>query len=189
MLYMRRMGEAGGPAPGRFAAVDFIKAAAIVAVVFTHARAEFLPPVRSWDFWLCVSWTPFQVPAFLFASGFLAAQMEPVPFARVRERWLRVLVPYLVASGAAYLVGVARAGSVAELTFQLATASALGVYYYIFLIAVVSSLAWPLSRGGPAVAWALLAVCVVAMLVLADPARSGLYGGWFWSLRNPGTRR
>ena len=52
MLYMRRMGEAGGPAPGRFTAVDFIEAAAIVAVVFTHARGEFLPPARSWEFWL-----------------------------------------------------------------------------------------------------------------------------------------
>jgi peptidoglycan/LPS O-acetylase OafA/YrhL len=179
------MGEAGGPAPGRYAAVDAIKAAAIVAVVFTHARGELLPPPRSVDFWLCASWTPFQVPAFLFASGFLAAQAEPVSLARVGDRWLRVLLPYLVASAAAYLTGVARAGSLADLAFQLATASPLGVYYYVFLIATVSPLAWPLSRGGRRAAWGLLAVCAVAMLVLADRSRSGSVAGWFWSLRNP----
>src|SRR5262245_51160943 len=182
---MRRMGEAGGAAPGRFAAIDTIKAAAIVAVVFTHARGELLPSARSWDFWLCASWTLFQVPAFLFASGFLYAQSEPESGARVRERWLRVLAPYLVASGVAYLSGVARAASLSDLAFQLATASALGVYYYVLLIAVISPLAWPLSRVGRGGAWGLLVLCALAMLALAARGGGGPVGGWFWSLRNP----
>jgi fucose 4-O-acetylase-like acetyltransferase len=183
---MRRMSrEAGGAAPGRYAAIDFLKAAAIVAVVFTHARGDFFPRARSWDFWLCASWTAFQVPAFLFASGFLEARRDPVPFARVGERWLRVLAPYLLASAVAYLVGVARARSAGDLAFQLATASPLGVYYYVLLFVAVTPLAWPLSRAGPAAAWALLGACVLAMGVLAGRATSGPAGGWFWSLRNP----
>ncbi len=182
---MRRMGEAAGAAPGRYAAIDVVKAAAIVAVVFTHARTEFLPSARSFEFWLCASWTLFQVPAFLFASGFLAARSEPETFARVRERWLRVLAPYLVASGVAYLAGVARAASFSDLAFQLATASTLGVYYYVLLIAVISPLAWPLSRLGRGGAWALLAVCVLAMGALAACEDGEPVGGWFWSLRNP----
>jgi fucose 4-O-acetylase-like acetyltransferase len=184
---MRRMGEPGGAAPGRYRAIDAIKAAAIVAVVFTHARGELLPSARSWDFWLCASWTLFQVPAFLFASGFLCCRSEPESVARVRERWLRVVAPYLMASGVAYLAGVARATSVSDLAFQLATASPLGVYYYVLLIAVVSPLAWPLSRVGKAGAWVLLGVCVLAMLALAaqEGEGGGPVGGWFWSLRNP----
>ena len=185
MLYMRRMGEAGGEAPGRYAAIDLVKAAAIVAVVFTHARSDFLPPTTSFDFWLCSSWTLFQVPAFLFASGFLYARSEPESFARVRERWLRVVVPYLVASAVAYVVGVARARDAADLLFQLATASTLGVYYYVLLIAVIAPLAWPLSRTGARGAAAALAVCALAMAALAARSAGGPVGGWFWSLRNP----
>ena len=182
MLYMRRMDEAGGAAPGRYAAIDFVKAAAIVAVVFTHARGDFFPSARSWDFWLCASWTSFQVPAFLFASGFLHARREPVPFAVVRERWLRVLVPYLAASGLAYLVGVASATSAGDLAFQLATASPLGVYYYVLLFVAIAPLAWPLSRARPGAAWALVAACALAGPLVSA---SGLAGSWFWSLRNP----
>jgi peptidoglycan/LPS O-acetylase OafA/YrhL len=182
---MRRMGEAAGEAPGRYAAIDLVKAAAIVAVVFTHARREFLPPAWSAEFWLCASWTLFQVPAFLFASGFLYARSGPESFARVRERWLRVVVPYLVASGVAYLVGVARAQGVPDLLFQLATASPLGVYYYVLLIAVIAPLAWPLSRAGGRAAAGLLALCLLATAALAARSAEGPLGGWFWSLRNP----
>jgi peptidoglycan/LPS O-acetylase OafA/YrhL len=183
---MRRMSrEAGGAAPGRYAAIDFLKAAAIVAVVFTHARVDFFPRASSWEFWLCASWTAFQVPAFLFATGFLAARREPVAFARVRERWLRVLAPYLVASAVAYLVGVARARSAGELAFQLATASPLGVYYYVLLFVAITPLAWPLSRAAPGVAWALVGACALATLALARHAVGGPVGGWFWSMRNP----
>jgi peptidoglycan/LPS O-acetylase OafA/YrhL len=125
------------------------------------------------------------VPAFLFASGFLCAQREPESFARVRARWLRVLAPYLVASGVAYLSGVAHARSLSDLGFQLATASPLGVYYYVLLIAVISPLAWPLSRAGPRAAALLLAACGIATAAIAARGSEAPLGGWFWSLRNP----
>ena len=179
MLYLRRM------AAGRYGAIDTAKALAIVAVVFTHARGALFPAVGSWDFWLCASWTPFQVPAFLFASGFLAERGAPVPFARIRARWLRVLVPYALASAAAYAVGVARAADAGELLFQLATGSPLGVYYYVLLIVLIAPLAWPLSRSGPGTVWALLGLCVLATALIADWPANAPLGGWFWSLRNP----
>lgn len=179
MLYLRRM------AAGRYGAIDTAKALAVVAVVFTHARGPLFPAIASWDFWLCGSWTFFQVPVFLFASGFLAWRGEAVPFARIRERWRRVLVPYALASALAYLVGVARAADAGDLLFQLATGSALGIYYYAFLIAVIAPVAWPISRAGPAAAWALLGLCALATLVQAVPVGSGSPRSWFWSLRNP----
>jgi fucose 4-O-acetylase-like acetyltransferase len=175
VLYLRRM------AAGRYGAIDTAKAVAVVAVVFTHARRVLFPEVATWDFWLCESWTPFQVPTFLFASGFPSQRGDAVPFARIRERWLRVIVPYALASALAYLVGVARAADARELLFQLATGSPLGVYYYVFLIAVIAPVAWPLSRTGETGAWALLGLCALATAWIA--ARGP--GDWFWSLRNP----
>jgi fucose 4-O-acetylase-like acetyltransferase len=174
-----------GGAPGREAAIDFAKAAAIVAVVFTHARREFLPGVGSWDFWLCASWTYFQVPAFLFASGFLACRGAPLGAGWVGRRFARVLVPYLVASGVAYAVRVAHAPSLGALAFQLATGSALGIYYYVALILCISPLAFPLSRLPRAAVALGLAACAGATLVFAFATGGRPVGDWFWSLRNP----
>ena len=179
------MHPGGAPAPGREAAIDFAKAAAIVAVVFTHARREFLPGVGSWDFWLCASWTYFQVPAFLFASGFLACRGAPLAAGWVGRRFARVLVPYLVASGVAYAVRVAHAPSLGALAFQLATGSALGIYYYVVLILCISPLAFPLSRmSRSAVALGLVA-CAGATLAIALAPGARPFDAWFWSLRNP----
>jgi peptidoglycan/LPS O-acetylase OafA/YrhL len=174
VLYLRRM------AAGRYGAIDTAKALAVVAVVFTHARGVFLPEIASWDFWLCASWT-----TFLFASGFLAQRGEPIPFARIRERWLRVLVPYALASALAYLVGVARASGPGDILFQLATGSPLGIYYYVFLIAVIAPVAWPLSRAGGAGAWALAGLCAAATTWIAWRGQGAAPFAWFWSLRNP----
>jgi fucose 4-O-acetylase-like acetyltransferase len=179
------MHPGGAPAPGRQAAIDFVKAAAIVAVVFTHARFAFLPGTDRWDFWLCASWTYFQVPAFLFASGYLACTGEPLGAGWVGRRFARVLVPYLVASGVAYAVGVAHAPDLGALAFQLATGSALGVYYYVLLILLISPLAHPLSRA-PRSAVALgLAGCAALALAPAFGVQAIPRADWFWSLRNP----
>lgn len=202
---MRARGEGG-----RWHAIDHVKAAAIVAVVFTHAgRVGMGERSLSVDFLLSGLWTPFQVPSFLFASGFLYASRAPLSLASVGRRLQRVLLPYLVASLCAILVGLALGAalpgwtrwpapvrSVSEAAWQLATASALGVYYYIFLFACCIPLTWPLSRSGLWAAWLLcgaMAVLGVAIdlqilrpaWVLADHFGGGVL---FWALRDPFAR-
>ena len=134
-----------GAAGGRWHAVDHIKAAAIVAVVFTHAGRVSLDAWSSLpDFLLTSLWTRFHVPAFLLVSGFLYARTAPVPAAEVGRRLSRILLPYALASGVAIAAGLAVTATawmrwptavrgVGDLTWQLATASALGIYYYVLL--------------------------------------------------------
>lgn len=181
-------------AEDRLPAIDFVKAAAIVAVALTHSG---LPPwVRehsSWDYWLCSVLVNFQVPAFLFVSGFLYYRPDPVPGRVVAQRLMRIVVPYLVASAVAYGLGFARAHDPREILFQLATASTLGIYYFIFLLAMFVPTIWGLSRLRPEQLLALCAglwVIAVATEIYAhariiDPQRPPTLEGLFWLARSP----
>jgi fucose 4-O-acetylase-like acetyltransferase len=178
----------------RHHAVDFVKAAAIVAVAFTHAgRGPWEPGYSHWDYWLCAVWVNFQVPAFLAVSGFLYHRRAPIDGAEVRARLVRLLVPYLVASAAAYALGVAHAASAGDLLFQLATGSAVGIYYFIFLLALFIPTTWALSRLGAARVGML---CVALWLIavgtelyahwrIIDPTRPPSLTGFFWLMRSP----
>jgi len=175
-----------GAQRGRLHAIDHIKAAAIVAVVFTHAgKSGWLPRADSYDFFLTWVWTLFHVPSFLFVSGFLYARSFGVDLAHVRSRLSRVLIPYLIASCVAQLAGVTTARSLGDVAYQFATASSLGVYYYIFVIVLCIPLIWPLSRIGRRGVWAAWLACVVLTVAFElerslQPATSLL-----WSLRDP----
>jgi len=175
-----------------------------VAVVFTHAgRAGLAFSGWSADFVLTSLWTRFQVPAFLFVSGFLYARAEGLRAPEVGRRTKRILEPYLVAS----LVALALAwvavpamrfpppvGGVGEVLWRLVSGSALGIYYYVFLVVVSFLLMWPLSRAGRAGAW--LPVIVGAFLVLAIDRHWMVAPAWhisswlpgdtlFWRVRDP----
>jgi fucose 4-O-acetylase-like acetyltransferase len=195
-------------AGGRWHALDHVKAAAIVAVVFTHSGRVTLAGAESTtDFVLTSLWTRFHVPSFLFASGFLYATRSPQPASTLTRRLRRVLLPYLVASLTVMLVGMAvtawapgwtrwptRLESLRDLAWQLSTASALGIYYYVFLIACCIPLVWPLSRSVPWGAWSLcLAMAALALAIDAGLvqrpawyAAERLGGGVvFWAMRDP----
>lgn len=193
---------------GRWHAVDHVKAAAIVAVVFTHAGDAGLGGARtSVDSLLTLLWTRFHVPSFLFVSGFLYASSSPLPWGSVGRRLQRVLRPYLLWSVVAMTVGLAlgtgnppwvqwptlvRSG--ADVVRQLLSASALGVYYYVLLIAVCIPLSWPLSRSGR---WGAWFVCVGSFVLavgfdtgeVTRPASwlASSFGGSaiFWAMRDP----
>ena len=100
-----------------------MKALAIVAVVFTHAGSAVWMKEGA-DLILTRLWTPFHVPSFLFVSGFLSARRIAIPFAEVRRRLGRVLVPYVVASLLAVAVGVAAPRGVLDFLGMLATVAA-----------------------------------------------------------------
>lgn len=178
------MRDGGGR--GRLHAVDHVKAAAIVAVVFTHAgRGGFSPQTDSLDFLLTSLWTRFHVPSFLFASGLLYARFEPVGLRHVGQRLWRVLLPYAIASCVAQIVGVTTARSWGDVLFQFASASSLGVYYYIFVITVCTPLVWPLSRVSlRAVAGLVAATVLLTGLYAVDPSLRFVQS-FFWALRDP----
>lgn len=178
----------------RIGAIDFVKAIAIVAVAFTHSGEPPWTPVYSrWDFWLCGMLPNFQVPAFLLVSGFLYFRPAPIPSQVVWQRLIRVVVPYLIASTIAYGVGLAHATSLSEFAFQLATGSTLGIYYFIFLLALFVPTIWVLSRlPARAVAALCIALWAIAILTeafayarLIDPDRKPTLEGLFWLARSP----
>lgn len=178
------MDEAGGR--GRLHAVDHIKAAAIVAVVFTHAgRGSFEAWANPIDFALTSLWVRFQVPSFLFVSGLLYARAQPVGAREVGGRLWRVLIPYAIASCLALWVRPDRPGDLGEALFRLASGSALGVYYYVFLIVACIPLIWPLSRmNRKAVLAAWGAVFALTLLLAVQPSLAPPRSS-FWAWRNP----
>lgn len=160
------MSQASSQAAERIPAIDAIKAAAIVAVVMMHAGPGIFAPgpdrvVR----WLTFAWTPFHVPSFLIVAGFLYYRPAPIGGSALRARLVRLLVPYLIASGFVHAFGLSTATSWREVGFQLVTGSSLLIYYFIFILTWCIALTWPLSRaprGLVAPALALLLAATIA---------------------------
>ena len=166
-------------------AVDFIKAIAILAVIAAHSGTGRFgnDGLYNLEFFLTRLWTPFHVPAFLIVSGFLYASVVPVGGAVIGRRLIRVLIPYGIASVAVILT-VGSASSISEALTQIATASALSIYYYVLLIVCLIILLWPLSRIP---AWGISGL--LGLCFLAEVARAlwpSVFGSEsaFWSMRN-----
>ncbi len=74
----------------RFSSVNYIKAAAIIAVVMSHAVLPVWDPrFTAVDLALGAKWTAYHVPSFLALSGFLYWSGEPIALATVGRRMLR----------------------------------------------------------------------------------------------------
>ena len=182
-------------------AIDWIKAIGILSVVFIHCLPSFLDPgVSRADIWLH-SMTGFAVPGFLFASGFLYASQRDQPWqVMLRRRLKRILIPYLVFSGLTYvfpvstfstrttwinesLLGSGLDSSWASILDSLAFGSAVGPYYYVFVIFWLT-LATPLIALIPR---SMFPFFVVGSIVIGW-GFTGLYWGlysFFWWIRNP----
>jgi len=145
--------------PRDYPTLDWLRAAAIVAVVFTHAGVG--PYLSTLDWLLRSLWVPYHVPVFLFVSGVLYHAPEPIGVRALGPRFTRVLVPYLVASCAVWILGLAHVGGPLDALYRLAVGRALGIYYYVFLLLTCIPLVWVLSRVPRR--W-IVALLVVAML-------------------------
>ena len=155
------MTSAAAPRP-HWQAVDFIKAIAILAVVAAHSGMSRWgnEGVYDLDFLLTQIWTPFHVPAFLIVSGFLYASVAPIDGKTIGRRLKRILIPYVIASVTVFLtLGTASTFLVALIL--LATASALSIYYYVFLMVCLILLLWPLSRIPTWAIGVLLVLCLL----------------------------
>lgn len=167
-------------------AIDFIKAAAIIAVVATHSGINvFHPAATAWDRVLTATWTWYQVPAFLLVSGFLYYSERPASLRDVTRRLSRVWIPYVLASLLMQALAPSHVGGPAQALFQIATASARGPYYYIALFTGCTLMLWPLSRIGHKGSDVLLAALLTYAVALS--AWPGLHvpASYFWMERNP----
>jgi fucose 4-O-acetylase-like acetyltransferase len=169
--------------------IDHVKAWAIIAVIFTHARrAPWEPAYGIWDFLLGQAWTAFHVPSFLFVSGFLYATTQPVGVAEIGRRATRILVPYVVASTLALVVLAHPARrSLGDAGFALLTGSASPFYYYIFVLCISLPLIWPLSRmsgTGLVGACSVMLGLTVARVIAQEDAPAGSPQA-FWGMRDP----
>ena len=122
---------------------------------------------------LTATWTWFHVPAFLLVSGFLYCSERPASLYQVAQRLSRVWIPYVLATLFMQLTGTTMVANLGQALFQIATATALGPYYYIALISGCILMLWPLSRldrGGAAVLLAALFAYAIALVFWPAPA-------------------
>jgi peptidoglycan/LPS O-acetylase OafA/YrhL len=170
----------------RLPGVDWLKAAAIVAVVFAHAGFFlFSPQATAWDRWLTGSWVWFHVPTFLLVSGFLYARPAGVGLPHVGRRLLRLWLPYGVASLAMFALGVAPFAGAGDALYRVASGSVLGHYYFVPLLSALILLIWPFSRLDPRVLLALLAAELGYAFATALRPGLALPVDPFWSARLP----
>ena len=166
---------------GQLPEVATLRSLALVTVVLIHALSPELDPDRSAiDRWLG-DVTRAAVPAFVFASGYLAAR-HPLPEGWRRRRLERLLVPYLVASGIALVL---RASSDAFPPLETPVADLLlgatfGPYYFVFVLIVLTLVAPPLLR-----LQGRRMVLALALAVVAQVGVEVLGGPLFWRVRNP----
>jgi fucose 4-O-acetylase-like acetyltransferase len=168
-----------------YGTVDWLKALAILAVVFVHSGLPLGQQAPLADHVLRGRWVAFHVPTFLFVSGFLYRRASPIGLEVVALRMRRILVPYLVASLVAFAIGFANSSGLKAITFDLLSGAAFGVYYYVFVICALLPLIWLFSRM-PA-AWVALFVVgpiVYFMALFFEPALR-IETSWFWGIRNP----
>ena len=174
------------PEGQRVAPIDFVKAIAIVAVVFNHAGWSILDStVAPIEKILRISWVGFHVPSFFLVSGFLYYRPSPVDVRGVGRRLRRLLPPYFLASALAFLLGYAKFESIPQTAFALATGGAFGMYYFVFVMSICITCIWPFSRLGSPVLGAVIAVlfsCTLGMALGVIPRPTF---GWFWGIRDP----
>jgi len=167
-----------------YGAIDYLKALAIVAVAFQHAGfSEWTAQWTIVEKILRSSWTAFHVPTFLLVSGFLYYRRAPIGARAIAGRIRRLLVPYLVASLVVVALGLGEGRH--GLAFKLATGSALGIYYFVFVLTICILSIGVLSRLPRPLLWSLLAVLVAYLSMTAVGQRFWLTLSLFWTPRDP----
>ncbi len=165
-------------------AVDYIKSAAILAVLVQHAVPVMFDR----------QWTPkesmvfaivsFHVPTFLFLAGFLSHVDTAVTWRNVTVRLRRAVLPYLVATAVVWIFGFVDVPTLRRLLFVIVTGSAFGHYYFVpalifclLLLPVFSRMTTPLLIGST------LLLIVINAYMWATP--EWRLGDLFWQVRNP----
>ncbi len=136
------------------------------------------------DYWLR-AWLIFAVPAFIVVAGYLARTDAAMPWAVLRARMLRVLIPYLIAASLWYAIGYAAWPGLAGAAWELVFGSTLGIYYFLPVMILCLMLGAFISRLPAWGAWAVLGICCVYILAIALKPSLGPAPSLFWGTRNP----
>lgn len=158
----------------------------MVAVAINHGGPFLMgPDATDFDRFVRGGLAIFHVPSFLVVSGFLYSRQTPQSLRAVGRRLSRFGVPYLVGSGVAVALGFTLWRTPLDLLQAFAFGSAVGTYYYFFLLGVFVVAIWPLSRlPSYAVALLLAALCAHAVASALFPSiawRESMYA----FMRNP----
>ncbi len=153
--------------------IYWLKAIAICTVVLVHALTyrEIFPAHGTVAGFLSHA-TRFAVPFFLFCTGFLIDKTVLPGRVLVGKMMVRIGLPYLIASAlflavrshTDFLDGRIRM-DVSTVLHALAFGEALGIYYYIFVIAYLCILSLFLRRLGPI---AIHLLFTLALVLLVD---------------------
>jgi peptidoglycan/LPS O-acetylase OafA/YrhL len=169
----------------RLPALDYIKAIAIAAVMVTHA-SPFLNDPRLTDLdRFATALTSFQIPAFLLVSGFLSEKGMPLGWRFVARRLVRIIPPYVIASGVACGFGFWKPNSLRRVIFGLVFGTAIGIYYYIPVLVFCTLLVPLLSRLGTRTL--IAATALLAVYAEAAWTNPGLRWttDFYWGARDP----
>jgi fucose 4-O-acetylase-like acetyltransferase len=171
----------------RFATIDWLKSAAIVAVIVTHAGAAAFPGAfgyTKWDTILRMLLASFHVPCLLMISGYLYYRPDPIGWEDVATRLRRILIPYFIASLVVFTLRPAEHPTLASKVAALAMADALSIYYYVFLL-VLFVLLLPFFSRIPR--WVIRAIVGtnVAILVMQSALSWRWSMDFHWAMRNP----
>lgn len=188
-MLLRMAGEqpsGAGVTAARLPGLDWLKALAMLAVAINHGGPFLMgPDATGFDRFVRGGLVLFHVPSFLVVSGFLYSRQTPQSLHAVGRRLSRFGVPYLVGSGVAVALGFTFWRTPLDLLQHFVFGSAVGTYYYFFLLAVFVAAIWPLSRLPTAAVAALLAaLCAYAVASSLFPAiavRESMYA----FMRNP----
>ncbi len=168
----------------QFGSVNYIKTAAIVAVMMSHAVLPVWDPrYTAVDLALGAKWNAYHVPSFLALSGFLYWSAEPIALATVGRRLLRLLIPYLVVSLVIWQAGLLPSTEKRSALELILTGGTSGIFYYVFIAAILTPLIWPLSRFPLLLVILLLAIYPV--LIVEYPSLRFGRPELYVSLRNP----
>ena len=169
----------------RLPALDWVKALAIAAVTVTHA-CPFLGDPRFTDVdRFATALTAFQIPAFLFVSGFLSDTGRASGVALVRRRLARILPPYVCASLVTWACGFWTFDTLRRFVFVMVTGGAIGIYYYVPVVVFCTLLVPLWSRLGTRTLTAMtLALFVYAEAAWIHPSWR-LTESFYWGIRDP----
>jgi|GEM_PF-1947580 len=149
--------------------MDWIKAVAILAVVLVHCLSPSMTPSGRIAVWLG-DWTRFAVPGLIFAAGFLFHKNIVADAVLLKRLAKRIGPPYLFCS-TLILLAKSVCGQFDSLpailktvAFDLAFANAVGIYYFVFVIAYLYAFSFILKRLPPA---AIFWIWIVSLILLA----------------------
>jgi peptidoglycan/LPS O-acetylase OafA/YrhL len=177
-------------AGARHPEIDWIKAIGIVTVVLIHSLpSAFSGQISDMDLWIGEA-TKFAVPGFLACSGFLfGGSRSSRKFSAVQQRLKRLLLPYIAFSVVAWCLTKIWAANMMyyedtqPFILKLLFGSALGPYYYVFMI-VYLVLLTPLVARIPQRAFPFALVAALLLQLLTDMQVCPMLP-IFWQFRSP----